>query len=165
MSSVPHPIFDELFQLRTSHGVLEKYFQTKCINRRNYYCGCGQLKTVEHVLKEDPLYFSKRDFVRKVFFEVDTKIFLDTKKGLVAIVKFLDVLPQFFCQWFVWLDQLYNIDILGVMYDSFPLIHYWWRIQHNQRLKLITSTKIATLPVSWRQLFWNSCLLCMRFCF
>jgi hypothetical protein len=29
---------------------------------------------------------------------------LDTKKGLGAVVKFLDPLPQLFCWWFAWLE-------------------------------------------------------------
>jgi hypothetical protein len=64
------------------------------INERNHYCECGQLETVEHVLKECPLHSAKRDYLRKVSPELDPKIPLDTKKGLGAVVKFLDFLPQ-----------------------------------------------------------------------
>jgi hypothetical protein len=60
----------------------------RCINERNHYCQCGQLETVEHVLKECPLHSAERDYLRKVSSE------LDTKNGLRAVVKFLDSLPQ-----------------------------------------------------------------------
>jgi hypothetical protein len=69
----------------------------RCINERNYYCKCGQLETVEHVLKECPLHSAERDYLRKVSLELDPKILLDTKKGLRAVVKFLDSLPQLLC--------------------------------------------------------------------
>ena len=59
MSSVPHCIFGELFRLRTSHGALEKYFQTNRINRRNYYCGRGQLERVE--LSRKVIYILKSE--------------------------------------------------------------------------------------------------------
>jgi hypothetical protein len=58
---------------------------------------CGQLETVEHILKECPLHSAERDYLRKVSPELDPKILLDTKKGLGAVVKFLDSLPQLLC--------------------------------------------------------------------
>jgi hypothetical protein len=61
------------------------------ISEQNHYCKCGQLETVEHVLKECPLHSAERDYLRKVSPE------LDTKKGLGAVVKFLDSLPQLLC--------------------------------------------------------------------
>jgi hypothetical protein len=79
------------------HGVLGKYFQMRCISERNHYCECGQLETVEHILKECPLHSAERDYLRKVSPELDPKILLDTKKGLGAVVKFLDSLPQLLC--------------------------------------------------------------------
>ena len=57
----------------------------------------GQLETVEHVLKECPLHPTERDLLRKVSPELDPKILLDTKKGLSAVVKFLDSLSQLLC--------------------------------------------------------------------
>jgi hypothetical protein len=96
-------------------GALGKYFQMRCINERNHYCECDQLETVEHVLKECPLHSAERDYLRKVSPELDPKItdylskktdylsisdpkiLLDTKKGLGAVVKFLDSLPQLLC--------------------------------------------------------------------
>jgi hypothetical protein len=91
MSIVPRHTLSKLFQLRTDHGALEMYFQMRCINERNHYCKCGQLETVENVLKECLLHSAERDYLRKVSPE------LDTKKGLGAVVKFLDSLPQLLC--------------------------------------------------------------------
>jgi hypothetical protein len=91
MSTVPHHTLSKLFQLRTGHGALGKYFQMRCINERNHYCECDQLETIKHVLKKCPLHSAERDYLRKVSPE------LDTKKGLGAVVKFLDPLPQLFC--------------------------------------------------------------------
>ena len=97
MSSVSRHTFSKLFQLRTGHGVLGKYFRTRGIDERDHNCKCGQLETVEHVLKECPLHPAERDLLRKVSPELDPKILLDTKKGLGAVVKFLDSLPQLLC--------------------------------------------------------------------
>ena len=97
MSSVSRHTFSKLFQLRTGHGVLGKYFRTRGIDERDHNCECGQLETVEHVLKECPLHPAERDLLRKVSPELDPKILLDTKKGLGAVVKFLDSLPQLLC--------------------------------------------------------------------
>jgi len=97
MSSVSRHTFSKLFQLRTGHGVLGKYFRTRGIDERDQNCECGQLETVEHVLKECPLHSAERDLLRKVSPEFDPKILLDTKKGIGAVVKFLDSLPQLFC--------------------------------------------------------------------
>jgi hypothetical protein len=69
----------------------------KYINKQNHYCECDQLFPVDHVLKERPLHPAERDYLRKVSTELDIKILLDTKKGLGAVIKFLDSLPQFFC--------------------------------------------------------------------
>ena len=97
MSSVSRHTFSKLFQLRTGHGVLGKYFRTRGIDERDHNCECGQLETVEHVLKECPLHPAARDLLGKVPPELDPKILLDTKKGLGAVVKFLDSLPQLLC--------------------------------------------------------------------
>jgi hypothetical protein len=82
MSTVPCHTLSKLFQLRTGHGALGKYFQMRYINERTYYCECGQLETVEHVFKECPLHSAERDYLRKVSPELDPKILLDTNKGL-----------------------------------------------------------------------------------
>ena len=42
--------------------------------------------------------------------ELDLKILLDTKKGLDAVVKFLDSLPQLLCWWFAWLSSLFSMN-------------------------------------------------------
>ena len=97
MNSVPRHTFSKLFQLRTGHGVLGKYFQKRGIKERSHNCECGQLETVEHILKECPLHPVQREVLRKVSPELDLKILLDTKKGLDAVVKFLDSLPQLLC--------------------------------------------------------------------
>ena len=95
MNSVPRHTFSKLFQLRTGHGVLGKYFQKRGIKKRSHNCECGQLETVEHILKKCPLHPVEREVLRKVSPELDLKILLDTKKGLDAVVKFLDSLSQF----------------------------------------------------------------------
>ena len=131
MNSVPRHTFSKLFQLRTGHGVLGKYFQKRGIKERSHNCECGQLETVEHILKECPLHPVEREVLRKVSPELDLKILLDTKKGLDAVVKFLDSLPQLLCWWFAWLSSLLrfywvsisSIDLLGIMYLRFPLAH------------------------------------------
>jgi hypothetical protein len=97
MSTVPRHTLSKLFQLCTGHGALGKYFQIMCINEQNHYCKCGQLETVEHVLKECPLHSAERNYLRIVTPEPDPKILLDTKKGLGAVVKFLYSLPQLLC--------------------------------------------------------------------
>jgi hypothetical protein len=97
ISTVLRHTLSKLFQLRTGHGALGKYFQMRCINKQNHYCECGQLETVEHVLKECPLHSAERDYLRKVSPELDPKIILATKKGIGAVVTFLDSLPQLLC--------------------------------------------------------------------
>jgi hypothetical protein len=97
MSNVPRHTLSKLFQLYTGHGTLGKYFQMRCFNERNHYCKCGQLETVEHVLKKCPLHSAERDYLRKVSPELDPNILLYTKKGLGTVVKFLDSLPQLLC--------------------------------------------------------------------
>jgi hypothetical protein len=97
MRTVARHTLRKLFQLCKVHGTLGKYFQMRCINERNHYCECGQLETVKHVFKECPLHSAKQDYLRKVPPELDPKILVYTKKGLGAVVKFLDSLPQLFC--------------------------------------------------------------------
>jgi len=97
MSSVSRHTFSKFFQFRTGHGVLGKYFRTRGIDEQDHNCECGQLETVEHVLKECPLHPAERDLLRNVSLELDPKILFDTKKGLGAVVKFLDSLPQLLC--------------------------------------------------------------------
>ena len=71
-----------------------KLFPDKRHQGANHNFECGQLGTVEHVLKECPLYPAERDLLKKVFPELDSKILFDTKKGLGAVVQFLESLPQ-----------------------------------------------------------------------
>ena len=78
-----------------------------------------------------PLHPVEREVLRKVSPALDLKILLDTKKGLDAVVKFLDSLPQLLCWWFAWLSSLLRfywvsisgIELLGIMYLRFPLAH------------------------------------------
>ena len=67
------------------------------ISDQSHYGECDQLETVEHTLNECCLHFAERKLLRKVFPKLDPKILLDTKKGLGAVVKFLDSLPQLLC--------------------------------------------------------------------
>ena len=89
MNSVSRHTFSKLFQLCRGHGVLGKYFRTKCIDERDHNCECGHLETVGHVLKECPLHPAERNFLKKVSPVLDPKILLDTREGLSAVVKFL----------------------------------------------------------------------------
>ena len=92
-----HHTFSKLLQLRTDHGVLEKYSQTRGIKEKTHNCECSQLETVEHVLKECFLHSAKRDLLSKVSPELDPKKNLGIKKCLGAAVKFLDSLLQLLC--------------------------------------------------------------------
>ena len=65
-------------------------------DERDHNCECGQLETVEDVLKESPQHPAERDLLRKVSPELDPRILLDTK-GLGTVVEFLDSLPQLLC--------------------------------------------------------------------
>jgi hypothetical protein len=78
----------KLFQLRTGHGALGSYFEKRFIAERSHYCECGQLETVERILRHS----TERSCLRKVSPELDLQVLLDTKKGLGAVVKFLDSL-------------------------------------------------------------------------
>jgi hypothetical protein len=63
---------------------------------------------------------------------------LDTKKGLGAVVKFLDSLPQLLCWWFAWLKQLdedllfvnlwYWVSRCYVSHVSLSTCNFLWRI-------------------------------------
>ena len=154
MSSVSCHIFSKLFQLRTGHGALGKYFRTRDIDERDHNCECGQLETVEHVLKACPLHPAERDLLRKVSPELDPKILLDTKKGLGAVVKFLDSLSQLFCWWLAWSSSLLrfywvpisSIDLLGVMSSDIR----WRRILHENlhvlRVSRTSKEVVLTAP-------------------
>jgi hypothetical protein len=138
---VPCHTLGKLFQLRIGHGALRKYFQMRCINEQNHYCECGQLETTEHVLKECPLHPAERDYLRKVSPE------LDTKKGLGVVVKFLDSLPQLFCWWFAWLEQLVEVLLSTnrwyqstgcyVSQVSLDTWNYSWRIRRHRTVKYV----------------------------
>jgi hypothetical protein len=67
MSTVPRHTLSKLFQLRTGHGALEKYFQMRCINEQNHYHECGQLKTVDHILRYCALHPTERSYLKKSF--------------------------------------------------------------------------------------------------
>ena len=83
-------------------------------------------------------------------------ILLDTKKGLGAVVKFLDSLPQLLCWRFAWLSSLLRfywvsisgIELLGVMYLRFPLAHGYFHGEFGaiERLNLLR----ALTPLSWQ---------------
>ena len=118
-----------------------------------------------------PLHPAERDLLRKVSPELDPEILFDTKKGLGAVVKFLDSLPQLLWWWFAWLGSLLGfywvsisgIELLGVMYLRFPLAHVnhmensvpsnvWI---HNARLYCYLDSLIET------NAFEITCLLCI----
>jgi hypothetical protein len=94
----------------------------------------------------------------KFFSEFDPEILLDTKKGLGAVVKFLDFLPQLLCWWFAWLEQLVEV-LLSVnlwyrftgCYVSQVSLNTWnlpWRIRCYRMFELKIRADTATLPVS-----------------
>jgi hypothetical protein len=97
MSTVHRHTLSKLFQLRTDHSALGKYFQMRYTNEQNHYYEYGPLETVEHILRDCALHPTERDYLRKVSPELDPKILLNTKKGLEAVAKFLDPLPQLLC--------------------------------------------------------------------
>ena len=149
---------------------------TRGIDERNHNCECGQLETVEHVLKECPLHPAERDLLRKVSPELDPKILLDTKKGLGAVVKFLDSLPQLLCWWFAWLSSLLRfywvsisgIELLGVMYLRFPLAHGYFHGKFGaiERLNLLRALTPLLCQSHRDKCFWNfmSSLYIILFC-
>ena len=146
------------------------------IDERDHNCECGQLETVEHVLKECPLHPAERDLLRKVSPELDSKILLDTKKGLGAVVKFLDSLPQLLCWWFAWLSSLLRfywvsisgIELLGVMYLRFPLAHGYFHGKFGaiERLNLLRALTPLLCQSHRDKCFWNfmSSLYVVLFC-
>ena len=145
-------------------------------DERDHNCECGQLETVEHVLKECPLHPAERDLLRKVSPELDPKILLDTKKGLGAVVKFLDSLPQLLCWWFAWLSSLLRfywvsisgIELLGVMYLRFPLAHGYFHGKFGaiERLNLLRALTPLLCQSHRDKCFWNfmSSLYVILFC-
>ena len=72
-------------------------FLIKHISEQNHYCEYDYLETIENVLNECPLNSAERVKLRKVPLELDPRILLDAKKGLGAVFKFLDPVPQLVC--------------------------------------------------------------------
>ena len=83
MNSVSRHTFIKLFQLRTGHGVLGKYFRTRDIDERDHNCEYGQLETIEHVLKECSIHPAERDFLKKVSQSLILRSFLILRRALV----------------------------------------------------------------------------------
>ena len=54
--SAQRQIFSKLFQIRTGHGDLGKYFQTRGTKEWNHNCECEQLETIENVLMKFSLH-------------------------------------------------------------------------------------------------------------
>ncbi len=143
MSTVTRNTFSKLFQFHAGHGVLEKYFQTRCIRERKRYCKCSRLETAEYVLNECLLHPPERGLLRNVSSE------LDPKKNFEAVTKFLDSLPQPLCRWFAWIEQFVEVslsisgtDLLGVMYNSL------WRTRRHRTSELIVRADSTIFPVS-----------------
>ena len=87
MSTVPSHTVSNLFRLCTSHGVLSKYFQMRCISEQNHYCECRLLETIKYVFKKCRSVGCKEHLLRKVSPESDLKTFRDTKNSLGAVIK------------------------------------------------------------------------------
>jgi hypothetical protein len=85
-----------LFQLQTGHSALGNYLKKSLIAEKSHYCKCGQLETVEHILRDCAQHPLECSCLRKVSPELDLHVLLDTKKGLGAVAKFLNSLPHFF---------------------------------------------------------------------
>ena len=83
MNSVSRHIFIKLFQLCTGHDVLGKYLRTRGIDERDHNCECGQLETIEHVLKECAIHHAERDFLKKVSQSLILRSFLILRRALV----------------------------------------------------------------------------------
>jgi hypothetical protein len=96
MVTAPIHTLSKLSQLCTGDGALGSYFKKRFIAERSCYCECDQLETVEHILRGCALHPTKRSCLKKVFPDLDLQVLLDTKKGLDAVVNFLDSLPQLF---------------------------------------------------------------------
>ena len=150
--------------------------ETKSIDERDHNCECDQLETVEHVLKERPLHPAERDLLRKVSPELNPKILLYTKKGLGAVVKFLDSLPQLLCWWFAWLSSLLRfywvsisgIELLGVIYLRFSLAHGYFHGKFGaiERLNSLRTLTPLLCQSHRDKRFWNfmSSLYIVLFC-
>ena len=103
-------------------------------------------------------------------------ILLDTKKGLGAVVKFLDLLPQLLCWWFAWLSSLLRfywvsisgIELLGVMYLRFPLAHEYFHGKFGaiERLNLLRALTPLLCQSHRDKCSWNlmSSLYIVLFC-
>jgi hypothetical protein len=84
----------KLFYIKnTKKKKKKKKITPKSIAERSHYCECGQLETVEHILRDCALHYIERSCLRKVSPELDLQVLLDTKKGLGAVVKLLNSLP------------------------------------------------------------------------
>ena len=156
MSTVARHTFSKLFRFAQ---VMEfwKLFPNGVPQRaKSLLWVCDQLETVENVLKECPLHPAERDLLRKVSPMLDPRILIDTKNGIVTIVKLLDSLPQILCWWFAWLEQLIKVLLcVNNYYQSTALCtagfntwDYWWRIWGNQTSKLIIHVDTAAFSVS-----------------
>ena len=64
---------------------LKKNFRTRGIDERDHHYEFGQLETDADILKECSLHSAEQDLLRKVSPELDPKIRLDTKKGLLLV--------------------------------------------------------------------------------
>jgi hypothetical protein len=71
------------------HRALGFYFKRVGVAERNYNCKCCQSETIDHLLKNCALCESGRSYLRETFPELDLSVFLDSKKGIEAVVKFL----------------------------------------------------------------------------
>jgi hypothetical protein len=86
----------KLFQLRTGNIALGSYFSRGSLQREVTTVNVS-IGTVEHILRDFALHPTERSYLRKVSPELDLQVLLDSKKGLSAVVKFLDSLSHLLC--------------------------------------------------------------------
>jgi hypothetical protein len=94
MIAIPLHTLSKLFQLSTGHGALWSFFKKRFIAEKSHYCECGQLETVEHVLRDCVLrsVAAWEKFLRSLIYNS----FLIPRRVLVQLVKLLNSLPPLF---------------------------------------------------------------------
>jgi hypothetical protein len=74
------------------------------------------------------------------------KILLDTKKkGFEAVVKFFDSLPQLFCWWFAWLEQLVKV----LQYVNLSIYWVLSQVSFNP-LELFMENSALSKRLNWK---------------
>lgn len=95
ITHTPREVFERLTQCWTKHAFIGEYY-AKFVPNKPTGCPCGQqFQTQEHVIRECLRYEESRDILRGVDEQMKMGILLGTKKGLDAMVKFLNKTDAF----------------------------------------------------------------------